>query len=105
MSFIKHEENAMIRLSDELTATLAEAGEGLKVLQEEVITAGFDPDDPASVQAAIQHVEDTIDGKIARFRGNALVREAADQIKAECRANILQQVEGASTNRGSRTLH
>jgi hypothetical protein len=93
------------KLSDALTQTLAEAGEGLKVLQEEVITAGFDPDDPASVQAAIQHVEDTIDAKVARFYGNTLVRAAADQIKAECRANILQQVEAAGTNRGIRTLH
>ena len=95
----------MGKLSDELTRTLAEAGEGLEALQEEVIEASFDPDDPASVQAAIQHVEDTIDAKVARFRGNALVREAADQIKAECRANILQRVEAASTNRGTQTLH
>jgi hypothetical protein len=95
----------MAKLSDELARTLAEAGEGLKALQDEVIEAGFDPDDPASVQAAIQHVDDTIDAKVARFRGNALVREAADQIKAECRANILQQVEAAGTNRGTRTLH
>jgi len=95
----------VVILSDEMTRILEEAGEGLKVLQEEVITAGFDPDDPVSVEAAIRHVEETIDAKVARFRDNALVREAADQIKAECRANILQQVEAASTNRGSRTLH
>ncbi|OTP68212.1 hypothetical protein [Caballeronia sordidicola] len=95
----------MAKLSDELSRTLAEAGEGLKALQEEVIEAGFDPDDPASVQAAIEHVETVIDAKVARFRGNALVREAADQIKVECRANILAQVEAASTRRGTRTLH
>jgi hypothetical protein len=62
-----------------------------------------------SVEAAIQHLEDTIDAKVARFYGNALVREAANeaanQIKAECRANILQQVEAAGTNRRARTLH
>ncbi|SOE97276.1 hypothetical protein SAMN05414139_10374 [Burkholderia sp. D7] len=95
----------MNKLSDELTRVLAEAGEGLKALQEDVITTGFDPDDPVSVEAAIQHVEDTIDAKVARFYGNALVREAANQIKAECRANILQQVEAAGTHRGARTLH
>ena len=95
----------MGKLSDELALTLAEAGEGLKGLQDEVIETGFDPDDSASVQAAIQHVDDTIDAKVARFRGNALVREAADQIKAECRANILQQVEAVRANRGTRTLH
>ncbi|AMM18693.1 hypothetical protein AX768_31070 (plasmid) [Burkholderia sp. PAMC 28687] len=40
-------------LADDVLQTLAEAGEGLKALQEEVIEARFDPDDPASVQAAI----------------------------------------------------
>jgi hypothetical protein len=105
MSFVAYKEHAMDELSDELTRTLAEAGEGLKAFQDEVIEAGFDPDDPASVEAAIQHVEATVDAKVARFRGNALVREAADQIKAECRANILQQVEAAGKNRGTRTLH
>ena len=95
----------MAKLSDELYRTLAEAGEGLKALQDEVIEAGFDPDDPTSVQAAIKHVEDMIDAKVARFQGNAFVREAADQIKAECRANILAQAEAAGTNRGTRTLH
>jgi hypothetical protein len=95
----------MEKLADDVLQILAEAGEGLKALQDEVIEAGFDPDDPASVQAAIQHVEATIDAKVARFRGNRLVEEAADAIKAECRANILQQVEAASTTRGTQTLH
>lgn len=33
-------------------------------MQDEVIEAGFDPDDPASIQAAIRHVENTVDAKI-----------------------------------------
>jgi hypothetical protein len=94
----------LVKLSDMLTRTLAEAAEGLKALEEEVITTCFDPEDPLSVQAAIQYVEDKIDAKIARFDGNALVQEAANQ-KAECRANILEQVENADVSRGSRTLH
>jgi hypothetical protein len=105
MSLITAKGKNMAKLSDELNRTLAEAGEGLKALQDEVIEAGFDPDDPASIQAAIRHVENTVDAKVARFQGNALVREAAEQIKAECRANILAQVEVATTNRGARTLH
>jgi hypothetical protein len=94
----------MGKLADDVLQTLAAAGEGLKALQEEVIETGFDPDDPASVQAAIAYVEAKVDAKVAPYRGNRLVEEAADQIKAECRANILAQVE-AHTGRGSRTLH
>lgn len=95
----------MGQLSDEMTRILEEAGEGLKALEEEVITTQFDPDDPVSVQAAIDHVEHAIDAKIAPYRGNRLVEEAADQTKAECRTNILQQVADHNTDRRSRTVH
>src|ERR1700730_6066519 len=37
MSFVAYKEHAMDELSDELTRTLAEAGEGLKAFQDEVI--------------------------------------------------------------------
>jgi hypothetical protein len=95
----------MATLSDEMTRILEEAAEGLKALEDEVITAEFDPDDPASVEAAIAHVDAVIDAKIARFRGNRLVEEAADAIKAECRANIFQQITDRDVDRGTRTLH
>jgi hypothetical protein len=95
----------MAILSDETTRILEEAAEGLKALEDEVITAAFDPNDPTSVQAAIQHIDNTIDAKIARFRGNRLVEEAADAIKAECRANILLQATDRDTERGTRALH
>jgi hypothetical protein len=49
------------QLSDEMTRILQEASEGLKALEDEVLTTQFDPDDPVSVQAAITHVEHAID--------------------------------------------
>lgn len=95
----------MATLSDEMTRLLEEAAEGLRALEEEVITAEFNPADPASVDAAIRHIDNTIDAKVARFRGNRLVEEAADAIKAECRANILLQATVRDTDCGTRTLH
>jgi hypothetical protein len=95
----------LAKLSESMTRTLAEAAEGLKALEDEVITTCFDPEDPESIQAAIPYVEDTIDARITRSQGNALVQEAANQVKAECRVNILEQVENADVSRGSRTLH
>ena len=55
----------MAKISDEMTRILEEASAGLKALEEEVIRTQFDPDDPASVQSAIDHVEHSIDAKIA----------------------------------------
>lgn len=95
----------MATLSDEMTRILEEAADGLKALEDEVITAEFDPDDPASVEAAIIHIDAVIDAKIARYRGNRLVEEAADAIKAECRANIFQQITDHDADRGTLTLH
>jgi hypothetical protein len=92
-------------MSNEMTRLLEEAAEGLKALEDEVITAEFDPNDPASVDAAIRHIDNTIDAKVARFLGNRLVEEAAHATKAECRANILLQAADRDTDRGTRTLH
>ena len=95
----------MNTLSDEMTRILEEAAEGLKALEEQVITTEFDPENPFSIQAAIDYVERAIDAKIAPFRNNRLVQEAAAQIKAECRANVLHQVADHETDRGAKTLH
>jgi len=47
----------MVMLGDEMTRILEEAAEGLAILENEVITAEFDPTDPVSVEAAVAHVE------------------------------------------------
>jgi hypothetical protein len=44
------------KLPDEMTRLLAEAGAKRKALNDEVLEAEFDPDDPISIQAAIQHI-------------------------------------------------
>lgn len=95
----------MVMLGDEMTRILEEAAEGLAILENEVITAEFDPTNPVSVEAAVAHVESVIDAKVARFRGNRLVANAADEIKAECRAYIFEQAADRDIDRGTRTLH
>ena len=42
----------MVMLGDEMTRILEEAAEGLAVLEDEAITAEFDPTDLVSVEAA-----------------------------------------------------
>jgi hypothetical protein len=95
----------LAKLSESMIRTCAEAAEGLKALAEEVITTCCDPEDPESVLAAIEYVEDTIDATIARFDDNALVQEAASQIRAAFRMNIVEKVEIPDMSGGSRTLH
>ena len=88
-----------------LSELLDEVARALQSLDDVVVTVSFDQDDPASIEAAIQAVEEAIDAKIAAFRGNDLVESAADQLKAECRAGILEQVEDANFDDTPRVLH
>lgn len=51
----------------------------------------FDPDDAASVEAAIVAVEDAIDSRAYRFPGNDPVMDLADQMKEQYRQAIRAQ--------------
>jgi hypothetical protein len=48
----------------------------------------FDPDDPASVDRAIEAMDKAIDGSAALFPGNETVARLAEQMKAQCRVAI-----------------
>ncbi|MCG7405738.1 MULTISPECIES: hypothetical protein [Caballeronia] len=65
----------------------------LEALEELVITVNFDRDDPASVEAAIQTVEASIDTAVAAYRGHPMVESAVAELKAECRAGLYEQAE------------
>ena len=54
----------------------------------------FDPDDPRSVEAAINAMEDTIDREALRFPGNDPVMDLAEQMKDRFRQVIQDQQHG-----------
>lgn len=51
----------------------------------------FDPDDPASVEAAIAAMEEAIDSRAYRFPGNDPVMDLAEQMKEQYRQAIRAQ--------------
>lgn len=84
----------------------------LEALEKLVITVDFDCEDPASVEAAIQTVEASIDTAVAAYRGHPLVESAVSELKAECRAGLYEQAErvdvfttGMSANPKKPMLH
>jgi hypothetical protein len=105
MSFIKHMGETMTDVPKDLLASLDEVLTTLQRLEDMVLTMEFDCDNPSSVNAALQATDAVIDRRMAAYRGHELVESTIAELKAECRANILAQVEAASTTRGSRTLH
>lgn len=80
---------------DQLQRELQDASKALKSLDGTITTLDFDPDDRNSVQAAIRQMEDAIDQKTRRYRGNVIVAELAQGMKAEYRKAILERAPSA----------
>ena len=58
---------------DQLQRQLTEAQAAMSALNGEVAKLKFDPDDPASVEAAVRTMERMIDQKAGRYSSNPIV--------------------------------
>lgn len=76
---------------DKLQRELKDAQRALQSLDGTITTLKFDPEEPASVQAAIRQMETAIDSKTAPYRKNAMVMQIADAMKEEYRKAIRDQ--------------
>jgi hypothetical protein len=82
---------------DNLKKQLDDAQRAFKALDGQLATVSFDPDNPASIQAAIRTMEAAVDDKVAPYRGNALVEGIIPQLKEKYRAAILERANGAGS--------
>lgn len=73
---------------DRFQRDLNEANKAVQALDGELATLEFNPNDPSSVEAAIVQIEQTIDAKIAPYRGNKIVENLATQMKERYRQEI-----------------
>lgn len=80
---------------DELQRKLDDAAEAFKALDGEIATVNFNPNDPSSVEEAVIQIEQTIDTKIASYRGNSIVENAATQLKDRYRQEIYDRAAKA----------
>jgi hypothetical protein len=91
MAFIICRSPAMTAAPKDLLSLLDDVAAALQSLEDFKVTVNFDDKDPHSVEAAIQAVEAAIDARVAAYRGNELIESAVAELKAECRAGILEQ--------------
>jgi hypothetical protein len=75
---------------DKLQRELGEMQRAFQALDGTIATLQFRPDDPESVQAAIQEMEAAVDAKVAPYRGNAVVETIAQKSKEAYRERILE---------------
>ena len=85
----------MLKGLDEFSRMLKEAQEALGSLDGELTNVRFDPEDPASIEAAIQEMERTIDEKVGRHANNAIVAPLVASAKEHFREAILDRAAAA----------
>lgn len=87
----------MIKISglDKLTRQLDEAQKALEGLDGELGTVNFDPNDPSSIETAIQEVESMIDNRLGAWADNPLVSQIANGMKEQYREAILDRAAAA----------
>ena len=68
----------------------------LKALDLELEKITFDPREPVSIEAAIEHVIESIDTHLADFKSNPILGPMADELKAQYEEGIQAQVAQSS---------
>jgi hypothetical protein len=92
----------MIKITgfDDLSRELEDAQKALAEIDGELGIVNFDPYDAASIESAIQKMEEMIDGKVGRYSGNAIVGPMIQQMKNHYRDSIIDKAAEARLNGG-----
>lgn len=80
---------------NELTETMDQVSKFASELDGELAHVSFDPNDPLSIEAAIQELNDAVDAKAKGYEGNDWVTEIAETLKENGRAQILEKAAAA----------
>ena len=76
---------------DNLSRQLTDAQRALESLDGELGTVSFNPNDPASVEAAIQSVEAIVGTRLGPFMRNPIIAPLAEKMKAKYRQAIIDR--------------
>lgn len=80
---------------DELSTQLTNAQKALEALDGELGTVNFDPNDPASIEAAIQSVETIIDERLGQYANNPIIAPLAANMKEKYREAVVDRAAAA----------
>jgi len=80
---------------DQLARELEDAQKAMAALDGELGIVKFDPHDPASIEAAIQQIETTVDERLGACASNSIIAPLAERMKATYRQSIIDQAAAA----------
>ena len=86
---------------DELKKQLDDAAKALQALDGDIATLKFNPNDPSSVETAVVEMEQTIDTKVAPYRGKKMVEAIIAQLKDRYRQEIYDRAAKARMQEGT----
>ena len=94
----------MIKITglDQLTRQFGDAQKALAELGSELGTVKFNPHDPASIEAAIQQIESTVDERLGAYASNSITGPLAAAMKETYRQGIIDRAAAARLE-GDRT--
>lgn len=85
---------------DKLTKNLDEAQKALAEIDGELGQVSFNPNDPASIEAAIQDVENIVDQRLGTYSSNPIIAPLIDAMKDSYRESILEKAAAARLEEG-----
>jgi hypothetical protein len=66
-----------------------------KEIDGEITSVKFDPGDPASIEAALQQINDAVDEKTKSYERNDWIQSLAEQLKEQARNSVLEKAAAA----------
>ena len=80
---------------EKLTRDLSEAQKAISALDGEIGTVNFDPNDPASIEAAVEQIEALLDERLADYISNPIVGPMLEALKERYRERIIERAAAA----------
>ncbi len=80
---------------DQLTKNLDVAQKALAEIDGELGQVSFNPNDPASIETAIQDVKNTIDQRLGAYSSNPIIAPIIDAMKGRYREGLLEKAATA----------
>jgi hypothetical protein len=85
---------------DKLAKQLDDAQKALEGLDGQLGSVSFDPNDPASIEAAIKQMESMIDDRIGSSASNLIIGQIIAPMKERYRNGILDRAAAARLKKG-----
>ena len=86
---------------DKFMQKIKEVERATAALDGEIASISFDPNDPQSIELAIQAMETEIDQRVAEYRNNDMVEEIVVELKESCRQAILDRADSGRAEGGA----